>query len=190
MNIGIYKITSPSGKIYIGQSWNIQNRFKKYKNCNPEQIHLFRSFNKYGYNNHTFEVVHILPFDISQIILDRYEQFYMDLYKESGFSLLNTRDAGRGGKHSIETKTLISLSLLGKPKSIEHRINTGIGKRGIYLKSAKKVIDKVTGKKYNSTRIASEQLGINYNTLKTYLSSSKVNKTNLEYEDRYSVNSN
>jgi len=29
--IGIYKITSPSNKVYIGQSINIEKRFKSYK---------------------------------------------------------------------------------------------------------------------------------------------------------------
>ena len=29
--VGIYKITSPSGKIYIGQSWNISDRISRYK---------------------------------------------------------------------------------------------------------------------------------------------------------------
>lgn len=30
--IGIYKITNPKGKSYIGQSINIYRRFKEYKN--------------------------------------------------------------------------------------------------------------------------------------------------------------
>ena len=30
--IGIYKLTSPSNKVYIGQSLNIKNRLSKYKN--------------------------------------------------------------------------------------------------------------------------------------------------------------
>ena len=30
--IGIYKLTSPSGSIYIGQSWNIEHRMMNYKN--------------------------------------------------------------------------------------------------------------------------------------------------------------
>ena len=29
--IGIYKIVSPSGKVYIGQSTNIERRWKEYK---------------------------------------------------------------------------------------------------------------------------------------------------------------
>jgi len=32
MSIGIYKITSPKGKTYIGQSINIEKRFKEHKN--------------------------------------------------------------------------------------------------------------------------------------------------------------
>jgi predicted GIY-YIG superfamily endonuclease len=32
--IGIYKITSPSGKVYIGQSWDIYDRWKKHKQKN------------------------------------------------------------------------------------------------------------------------------------------------------------
>lgn len=35
---GIYKITSPSSKIYIGQSKNISKRYKTYKKYNePKQ---------------------------------------------------------------------------------------------------------------------------------------------------------
>ena len=56
--IGIYKITSPSGRIYIGQSRNIENRFKQYESSSGRgQIKLNRSFLKYGIINHVFEVI-------------------------------------------------------------------------------------------------------------------------------------
>lgn len=56
--VGIYKIISPSGKIYIGQSVNITRRFKQYKRLQcPQQTHLYNSFLKYGVNYHKFEVV-------------------------------------------------------------------------------------------------------------------------------------
>ena len=29
--IGMYKITSPINKVYIGQSWNIESRIRSYK---------------------------------------------------------------------------------------------------------------------------------------------------------------
>ena len=48
---GIYKITNPKGKIYIGQSVNIEKRFSSYKsirNCHY-QIKLFNSLKKYGF---------------------------------------------------------------------------------------------------------------------------------------------
>lgn len=56
--IGIYKIISPSGRIYIGQSINIPYRFSTYKrlDCNSQR-RLYQSFNKYGVSNHVFEVV-------------------------------------------------------------------------------------------------------------------------------------
>jgi group I intron endonuclease len=57
--LGIYKITSPSGRLYIGQSSDLSRRFAEYKklqNCKP-QTKLFSSFLKYGTENHTFEII-------------------------------------------------------------------------------------------------------------------------------------
>lgn len=55
---GIYKITSPSGKIYIGSSINIERRLLNYKylQC-KQQPKLFNSLKKYGPGNHHFEVI-------------------------------------------------------------------------------------------------------------------------------------
>lgn len=56
---GIYKITSPSGKIYIGESKNIHRRWKDYKGVNrcKKQTKLFNSLIKHGVENHVFEIV-------------------------------------------------------------------------------------------------------------------------------------
>lgn len=43
--IGIYKITSPTGKIYIGQSKNIPDRIKRYKGLRCKK-HSQESINK------------------------------------------------------------------------------------------------------------------------------------------------
>jgi group I intron endonuclease len=58
LKIGIYKITSPSGKIYIGSSKNILRRFYLYRllRCH-QQIKLYHSFIKYGVNEHVFEII-------------------------------------------------------------------------------------------------------------------------------------
>lgn len=56
--VGIYKITNPKGKIYIGQSIDIERRFKEYKGvyC-KNQRKLYYSLKKYGWENHKFEVI-------------------------------------------------------------------------------------------------------------------------------------
>lgn len=114
--IGIYKITSPTGKVYIGQSWNIHKRFIQYKNLHcADQPRLYNSLKKHGALCHSFDVVHELPPDIHQNLMDRYEHLYMDLYRASGIDMLNLREAGSNGKLSEETKKKISSANKGRP---------------------------------------------------------------------------
>ena len=62
--IGIYKIISPNGRIYIGQSINIYERWVHHKIRNDERhTKLNRSFNKYGVDNHTFEIIEECEFE-------------------------------------------------------------------------------------------------------------------------------
>lgn len=75
--IGIYKITSPNGRVYIGQSRNIEKRFKQYyRNGCKGQIRLTRSFDKYGIKNHIFEIIEECGFNE----LNVKERYYQDLY--------------------------------------------------------------------------------------------------------------
>ena len=111
--IGIYKITSPSGKIYIGQSWNIEKRFKSYKYKNKQSF-LMRSFDKYGLENHNFEILEELSKGTTQEILDLKEIYYMKSYKDNGFILLNIREGGSRGKLAPETILKIKNSLKGR----------------------------------------------------------------------------
>lgn len=54
----IYKITSPSGKVYVGSTVNAKQRYSQYKNLHcKEQRKLYNSFLKYGFNNHLFQVI-------------------------------------------------------------------------------------------------------------------------------------
>ena len=113
--IGIYKITSPSGRVYIGQSWNIKKRWRDYSTKTTKgQVFLYHSFEKYGVANHLFEILRELPQDTTQEALDYHEIFYMNLYKEDGFQLLNCREGGSHGKLSEETKKKMSESLRGR----------------------------------------------------------------------------
>jgi len=74
---GIYKITSPSEKNYIGQAVNINKRFYRYKSLDcSQQIILYKSFIKYGVENHTFEIVEECLFED----LNCRERYWQDFY--------------------------------------------------------------------------------------------------------------
>ena len=84
--IGIYKITSPSGKIYIGQSIDIEKRFKGYKYSKAKkQPVLNRSFLKYGVDKHIFEIVcECLKSELYEL-----EAYYQKLYSANSKTGLN-----------------------------------------------------------------------------------------------------
>lgn len=134
MKSGIYKITSPIGKIYIGQSIDIEKRFKYYEyNHSKNQVILYRSFNKYGIKNHLFEIVEYC--DIDQ--LNNIERYYQDLYEVCGHNGLNcklTTSSDKSGRYSDQTKLKMSKSMQGKntaKRSIEAINKTSEKLRGI-----------------------------------------------------------
>lgn len=87
MTTGIYKITSPSGKVYIGQSVDIQQRFYYYKKGKNYKIQtrLRHSIEKYGIENHLFEILHLCTVEE----LNAYERYYQDLFDVLGPNGLN-----------------------------------------------------------------------------------------------------
>jgi group I intron endonuclease len=102
---GIYKIASPSGKVYIGQTFDVSKRWGQYRNgYSKKQAKLHASFKKYGVDAHEFSLLCDLPSDTHQVIMDRHEQFFMDLYRAAGYMLLNLKQAGSSGRHSPLTR--------------------------------------------------------------------------------------
>lgn len=126
-DIGIYKITSPTGRVYIGQSWNIRRRFNQYKklDCKVQRL-IFRSLSKYGVDNHVFEIIHHLPKDVSQEVMDSFEVLYWNLYRSCGIRMLNLQEPGRGGKPCEETRRLLSLSHMGNKHNVGKKLPPGV----------------------------------------------------------------
>ena len=99
---GIYTITSPSGKMYIGSSTNIPERWNKHlKQLRTKTHHntiLQNAFDKYG-----------ADLKFNQVLICRkedllfYEQLLMDSYKPE-YNLSPTAANTLGYKHSEETK--------------------------------------------------------------------------------------
>jgi group I intron endonuclease len=175
--IGIYKITSPTNRIYIGQSNNIELRFKFYKNLRcKSQIRLYRSFLKHNVDQHKFEIIE--ECDIKELNnKERYWQDYYDVISNKGMNCILTNADNKSGKLSKFTKNKLSKSTKGVKKSPEHCKKLGLAKKGIKLsenhklkvslnsKQSKKVINLETNTIYNSIKEASIKLNINYRTL-------------------------
>lgn len=68
---GIYKITNPRGRVYIGQAKNIQKRLRYYLYKVPLSTKIGRSIHKYGIENHIVEVLELTK------DLDNREIFYI-----------------------------------------------------------------------------------------------------------------
>ena len=123
---GIYKITSPSGRIYIGQSKDIEKRFSHYKRykCKSQNF-LYNSFKKYKVKNHLFEILAELPEDIEQEVIDNYEIVYISLYKAAGAALINVKEGGKGGgrgqKMTEEEKYRLGERMKGNKLSLGHK---------------------------------------------------------------------
>ena len=118
--IGIYKIENPKGKIYIGQSINIEIRWSVYKKINcKNQIKLERSLLKYGIENHIFSFLEECE-ESDLNIKERYWQEFYDVLK-SGLNCKLTETSDKKGILSFEIKDKISNSLKGK-KHTEERI--------------------------------------------------------------------
>ena len=101
---GIYKIKNPNNKIYVGQSIDIEFRFNSYRKMNncKNQIALKRSFEKYGVENHIFEVIE----ECDVLSLNERERYWQDFYNvidSNGLNCKLTSTFDKSGKLSDET---------------------------------------------------------------------------------------
>lgn len=164
---GVYKISNiKTGDVYIGSAVNMNKRkgyhfwqLKRSIHCNP---FLQKSYNKYGANAFSFEVLNICPPEscIKQ------EQLFVNKYSKSGYRLFNIcKIAGSvfGRKHSEASKVKIGLSNkknvmsdeqkqhlrninLGKKKSIESVQKGALKRTGIKMSESAKIKISISNK--------------------------------------------
>jgi len=114
----IYKITSPSGKIYIGQTIDIKTRKCKYQNMNcKNQTRLYNSIKKYGWDKHNFEIVEEVEIEN----LSKKEIFYIKHFNSflKGLNCTIGGEGNSGRKVSKETRDKMKKSATGKKQSQE-----------------------------------------------------------------------
>lgn len=84
---GIYTITAPDGKVYVGQSIDVITRFRGHRNSKGRsQTKLRASFEKHGCESHKFEIIQ----ECRKEKLYEMERHYQDLYDATGENGLNT----------------------------------------------------------------------------------------------------
>lgn len=205
----IYKITSPTNKIYIGQSWDFSSRIGFYKTYKcKNQVKLYNSLLKHRYESHKVEIICSLPEDIIQDYLDLYELTYWQFYKDCNFDMLNIREPGRAGRLSEETKDKIRNTLKGRPLEENHKRNVikalygrtfseetrkkignsnrgenngMFGRNGILNPMSKQVVDLSNNNIFTCVREAAVFYNISKQSLINKLNGRTKNNTNLIY---------
>lgn len=97
----IYKITNKiNNKIYIGQTKDINRRFREHKKCGYDRVknkHLYVAINKYGINSFSFEVIEYVE------NYNEREQYWIQYYDsanpDKGYNIDNS---GIPNNHKIE----------------------------------------------------------------------------------------
>jgi group I intron endonuclease len=155
----IYKITSPSKKIYVGSSTDINERFRSYKRLHcKSQVRLYNSFIKYGIDNHKFEIITECTIEEMLNLESYYGNIYNSLSKNGLNCFLPKKDDNficrseetrkkisennKGKKLSDVTKQKLRLANIGKPSPNK-------GKSVHSIESKIKMSKSHTGKKFN-----------------------------------------
>lgn len=124
---GIYKITNPNGKIYIGQCQDFNKRMALYRlgHC-KKQIALYASIIKHGWDNHKAEFIEACD------NLDEREIYYINLFNTFNTPQgLNLRGGGSVHGWCDDSKAKLSASMAGrkKPELAErNKLSKGISK--------------------------------------------------------------
>lgn len=139
---GIYKLTSPSGKIYIGQSIRLPKRLSDYNNLKKikGQTALYEAVKKYGFSNFKVEIIFVvnemLPPEKIKEVLNVLEEVYIEHFNCMSPNGYNLRSGGNSMLASEETKKRMSAAQIGK----------SVGRK-MTAENLRKMIERNTGSK-------------------------------------------
>ncbi len=134
MNTGIYIIINIlNGKIYVGSSSSpqgLKNRWNRhlyfFRNNKHNNVHLQRTYNKYGEGIFRFFVIERCE---SIICIER-EQYWIDLLKPD-YNMCPKAGSSLGYKHTEESKRIMSALKKGIRPSEEHIKKSALARVGL-----------------------------------------------------------
>ncbi len=207
----VYKITSPTKKVYVGSTKNLTRRWRSYKSLKcASQKKLYKSLLKHGVDNHQFEI--ITECDINELLTleTHWGLFYNVLDKQAGLNLRLPKDGDIYGGFSKEQRVCGGDFKKGQvpwnknlkngqkawnkgiPCKEETKLKLSISKTGKASKkkgiktglpthNAKLILDFNTGVFYYSSADASNYSMYARQTINYMLNGKLKNKTNLRY---------
>lgn len=166
MTCCIYKLTSPSGKSYIGQSIDFTRRLVEHKNPKKRSLpKLYQAIKKYGFENFTIEILETCE---PELLNDR-EIYWINYYD----TFNNGYNATTGGeslfKRSPETRKKLSEYFAGKYNGEQNMPFT------------------IDGVQYSSVGSAAKATGIPPKTIHNRLNSPNPKFKNYLYIDKSRV---
>ena len=168
---GVYKIESPSGKIYIGQSSNIRRRMSEHLYASKKIINkLYSSVKKYGFENHKIEILFLSDSDYEK---NRMEQFFINYYDSinTGLNLIDVNGARKSFTGKKHTKKEI--------QRIKERMK-GVTPEWAIAQRRKGVYCLVNNKKYRSISECAEDLNVSQPLISMMLNGKTPNKYKVE----------
>ena len=147
----VYLLTSPSGKQYVGQTWEFEKRMRVYRaSKSKKQRAIHNAIAKYGWGN--FTAVKIVQGIQTQEWLNKIETAYIKAFNTIAPNGYNLKSGGDGGgKQHAETKAKLKALNLGKkqpPRSAEWCANLSASLTGhdVSDETRKKISASCTGR--------------------------------------------
>lgn len=155
---GIYKITNPTGAVYIGQGVDVVKRVRSYLRGKIEskQPRIYNSIQKYGIDSHIIDIIQLCnPLELNRV--ERYWQEYYNVLGDYGLNCKYTETEDKSGVISQESRYKMSLAAQGRKRNEEaiekmkqtnkRLLELGLRRTRKGQKTSKEVIQKIIATK-------------------------------------------
>ena len=147
-NWSIYRITSPSGRVYIGLTSNMDKRMSVYRcNFSKRQAAIYQSIKKYGFPAHNLKVIDTFSSDVGYA--NGKEMFWIKTYmsNKNKYPDQNGLNLNDGGGTNIGFKPSAESIEKGRQKKIGRKASE---------ETKEKMRKIMTGRKMNFTHLTPE----------------------------------